>query len=98
MRKEQEQSVLQLASGKDVFVCLPTGYGKLLCYTLLPYVFDHIRLVDKKSLEFSSPSNSAWANVPPPLSHTEAAWSLPGELTSEQNTDTEQETTSLDRD
>ena len=50
LKKEQEHSVLQLISGKDVFVCLPTGYGKSLCYTLLPYVFDHLHSADKRSI------------------------------------------------
>ncbi len=31
LKKEQQKSILELVSGKDVFVCLPTGYGKSLC-------------------------------------------------------------------
>ena len=36
--------------GNDVFVSLPTGYSKLLCFGLLPYVFDALRGVEKKSI------------------------------------------------
>ena len=50
LKKEQQESVLHLVSGKDVFVCLPTGYGKSLCYTILPCVFDILRSVEKKSI------------------------------------------------
>ncbi len=32
LKNEQEESAFQFASGKDVFVCLPTSYGKSLWY------------------------------------------------------------------
>ena len=32
LKPEQEQAILTFVSGKDVFVALPTGYGKLLCF------------------------------------------------------------------
>ena len=40
LRKEQDRVVKAFISGQDVFAALPTGYGKSLCFALLPYVFD----------------------------------------------------------
>ena len=41
-KPEQMEVVLGFISGRDVFVSLPTGYGKSLCYACLPWTFDII--------------------------------------------------------
>ena len=43
LKPEQRTSIFQFASESDVFVSLPTGYGKSPCYTLVPPVFDLLR-------------------------------------------------------
>ena len=50
LKPEQRTSIFQFASGSDVFVSLPTGYGKSQCYTLLPPVFDLLRGIKEKSI------------------------------------------------
>ena len=40
----QRRAIHHFVSGREVFVSLPTGYGKSFCYALLPAVFDHLRL------------------------------------------------------
>ena len=41
--KEQVEPIKNFVLGRDVFVSLPTGSGKSLCYAALPLVFDNIR-------------------------------------------------------
>ena len=38
MKEEQKRPVRAVYEGKDVFVCLPTGFGKSICYQVLPFV------------------------------------------------------------
>ena len=40
---KQREAVEAFIYGRDVFVCLLTGYGKSFCYGCLPIVFDCLR-------------------------------------------------------
>ena len=40
IKEEQCMAIKAFVSVRDVFVCLPTGFGKSLCYASLPVVFD----------------------------------------------------------
>lgn len=46
LKEKQRSSVADILRGRDVFVSLPTGYGKSLCYAVLPWAFD--KLLKKK--------------------------------------------------
>ena len=45
----QKKAILSFVSGNDVFVSLPTGYGKSVCHALLPRVCDILRRVERPS-------------------------------------------------
>ncbi len=53
LRPNQEEVVEEFMKGNDVFVSLPTGSGKSLCYCLLPLAFDYLRC-GTEDLETSS--------------------------------------------
>ena len=40
LKEEQKKAIKAFVGGNDVFISLPTGYGKSLCYALLPSIFD----------------------------------------------------------
>ena len=42
VKSKQREAVRAIVNEKDVFVSLPTGYGKSLCYAMLPFVFDSV--------------------------------------------------------
>ena len=42
LRPQQKDSVLSILKGNDVFVRLPTGFGKTLITALLPFAFDNL--------------------------------------------------------
>ena len=51
---DQREAVESFVLGKDVFVSLPTGSGKSLCYACLPHVFDELRSRGGGSLDHHS--------------------------------------------
>ena len=40
LKPEQKKVLSFLYEGQDVFAWLPTGYGKSICFQLLPFMFD----------------------------------------------------------
>ena len=40
LKDQQTACVKAIYEGKDVFLWLPTGFGRSMCYELLPFVFD----------------------------------------------------------
>lgn len=43
LRHGQEKAVREFVRGNDVFVSLPTGSGKSLCYWILPLIYNYLR-------------------------------------------------------
>ena len=50
LKEKQKEVISAIISGNDVFCCLPTGYGKSLCYSILPKVYDCIHNVKELSI------------------------------------------------
>ena len=42
LKPKQLEAIQAFCSGKDVFISLPTGYGKSMIYGLLPLVYNKI--------------------------------------------------------
>ena len=58
VKEEQMKVIKAFVSGKDVFVSLPTGFGKSLCFHCLPKLFDRIRQVRTSLVVVVSPLSS----------------------------------------
>ena len=48
--KKEQREVVDIFKGKYVFVCLPTGFGKSVCYGILPKAFDLINGTTSRSI------------------------------------------------
>ena len=46
IKNEQLKVVKQFLNGNDVFVIFPTGFGKSLCFAVLPGVFNRLRCTE----------------------------------------------------
>ena len=50
VRRDQFDVITKFIEGNDVFVSLPTGGGKSLCFACLPLVYDLLRGVTGRSI------------------------------------------------
>ena len=41
LKPKQKEVLEKFVGGKDIFVSVPTGSGKSLCYWILPLVYNH---------------------------------------------------------
>ena len=41
LKSKQVEAIRCVYEGKDVFVFLPTGFGKTICFEVLPFLFDY---------------------------------------------------------
>lgn len=55
VREKQREVVFNFIKGKDVFVSLPTGSGKSLCYSILPWTFDVLKKQQQSIIVVVSP-------------------------------------------
>ena len=55
LHDKQKEAILGFLRGRDIFVSLPTGSGKSLCYSMLPKIFDTLKKKAKSIATVVSP-------------------------------------------
>lgn len=50
LKKEQITVLDALLERKDVIAILPTGFGKSMCYSLLPLMYDQVSTLNQTSV------------------------------------------------
>ena len=55
LKEEQRKAIAGFLSGQDVFVVLPTGYGKTVCYSCLPLAYDIFHATEGSIIVIISP-------------------------------------------
>ena len=60
LSSKQEEAILAFLQNQDVFISLPTGYSKSLCYSLLPPIYDKLKNVENKSIVTDFPQQKQY--------------------------------------
>lgn len=55
LKDKQKEAVQSFVQGNDVIVLLPTGYGKSLCFYLLPFISDFLKYKENSLVIIVSP-------------------------------------------
>ena len=66
LKDKQKEAICSFVNGRDCFVILPTGYGKTICYVLLPYVYDHLRGKTRSSIVICVSPFTDTGSIPSP--------------------------------
>ena len=45
LKKEQEEIIAHICANKNVFVLLPTGFGKSVTFLIPPLIFDEVLII-----------------------------------------------------